>query len=63
MPKKLKLNQRIEIFLIQNQRTVYSYKEIADIFETVPRGVGSAMRAIGKRNFDVTNRVVYSSEK
>jgi len=58
----MKLNQKIELHLVQNPGTVFSYKQIAEVFQTGCRAVGSAMKAIGKRNSEICNRVVFSRE-
>lgn len=58
----MKLNKLIEIFLATNDG-IFTYGELATEFGTSARGVGSAMKAIGKRNMQLTERVVMKGEK
>jgi alkylated DNA nucleotide flippase Atl1 len=55
----MKLNVRIEQYLSANSGT-FTYGQIAQLFETSARAVGSCMKAIAKRNIAVTERVVFS---
>lgn len=58
MPR-IKLNHEVEAYLTSNMR-VHTYGQLAEFFKTSARGIGSCMRAIGKRNLAITNFVVKS---
>lgn len=55
---KLKLNHAVEAFLVANWGKIFTYKELAGIFNRGPRGIGSCMRSIGNRSPEVTKFVV-----
>lgn len=57
MKTRIKLNHEVEAYLTSNMRP-HTYSQIAALFNTSARGIGSCMRAIGKRNIQITNFVV-----
>ena len=57
----MELFEKIAVFLEQNPDRIFTYGEIGDEFETHPKGIGSSMRALGRRGrYDLCERVVKS---
>jgi len=57
----MELFEKIAAFLEQNPNRTFTYGDIGHEFETHPRGIGSSMRALGRRGrHDLCGRVVKS---
>lgn len=59
MKSRIKLNHEVEAFLTSNQSPI-SYGRLATMFNTGARAIGSCMRAIAKRNPEITRLVIKS---
>ncbi len=44
------LNQKLELYLKSNNKPT-TYSKLAKMFDTSPRGIGSAAAALGRRGF------------